>query len=287
MALHDEVGAVSADGGTFRHISAQIPLTVHWRFEIGNGLESPHAAHIASRLTSRECLVLESLQFEKRRTEWLLGRLAAKRLVCDLLRDYLNREVNPGAIEVWRRPSGAPLVLSADDLLPWPSGTPLPVELSLSHSHGAVFCGAFWHPRQSSSVPQVGVDVERVDPRSPDLFRDYFTETEHRYCEEGQGVIRDQRATLIWSGKESTLKALGKGLTVDTRAVTCLPGQNESMARAMELVPNVGWQPLLVCVPHWSPTVSRSLGYWRTQAGFILTVVATWTCVEPEAQPAG
>jgi phosphopantetheinyl transferase len=65
--------------------------------------------------------------------------------------------------------------------------------------------------------------VERVDARSPDLFRDYFNESEHLYAREGEDVTRDQRATLIWSGKESTLKALGKGLTVDTRTVTCLP----------------------------------------------------------------
>jgi phosphopantetheinyl transferase len=287
MTVRGVVEDSSSGGSTFQHITAQSPLTVHWRFEVGSSLELSHADHITSRLTSRERMVLESFQFEKRRTEWLLGRLAAKRLVCDLLRDRLSREVNPRAIEVWRRPSGAPMLLSADDLLPWPSGSPLPLELSLSHSHGAVLCGAFWHACQTSSVPRLGVDVERVDRRPPDLFRDYFTESEHRYCQDGQGVIRDERATLIWSGKESTLKALDKGLTVDTRAVTCLPGPNGSGPDTLQLVPSAGWQPLRICVPRWSPAVSRSLGYWQTQAGFVLTVVVSWICVEMKAQATG
>jgi phosphopantetheinyl transferase len=287
MALHGALEDLSSRGSTLQRKTAQGPLTVHWRFEVGSCLDALHADAITTWLTPRERLVVEGFHYEKRRTEWLLGRLAAKRLVCDLLRDRLSRKVNPSDIEVWRRSSGAPMLLSADDFLPWPIGSPLPIELSLSHSDGAILCGAFWQTGQSSSVPRLGVDVERVDPRPPDLFRDYFTESEHRYCQDAQGVVRDELATLIWSGKESTLKALEKGLTVDTRAVTCLPASNESSLDALELVPSVGWQPLRISVPRWSPTVSRSLGYWHSQAGFMLTLVVTWTSVATEAQPTG
>jgi phosphopantetheinyl transferase len=287
MPRHGVVGGRSSEASAFQHITAQVPLTVHWRFEIASSLEPSPTADITRWLTIRERTVLDSFQFEKRRREWLLGRLVAKRLVCDLLHERLTREVDPLAIEVWRRPNGAPLVLSADDHLPWASGSPLPLDLSLSHSHGAVLCGAFWFGRQSASAPRLGVDVEQIDPRPPDLFRDYFTEIEHRYSEEAQCGTRDERATLIWSGKESTLKALGKGLTVDTRSVTCLPAPGEPSSDALELVPTGGWQPLRILVPRWSPTVSRSLGYWRSQAGFILTVVVTWICVETGAQASG
>jgi phosphopantetheinyl transferase len=278
---------LSTEDRSFQEMTASVPVVVHWRFEIESNLDPSKTNQVAAtRLTPRERTVLESFPFEKRRLEWLLGRSIAKRLLCDRLREHLKSDVPPHAIEVWRHPNGAPLVLSADDRLPWPSGTPLPLELSLSHSHGAVLCAVLWHQRQSAAVPRLGVDVERIDLRSPDLFRDYFTESEHRYTEDGPG--RDQRSTLIWSGKESTLKALGKGLTVDTRAVTCLPMPNASVsADSLELVPPAGWQPLSISVPRWSPTVSRSAGYWRTEAGFVLTVVVTWVCIEAEAQVVG
>ncbi len=253
----------------------QPELTVRWRAETEQtsaGLGDP------GWLTGSELAYLAGLHFEKRRKDWLLGRLTAKSLIRELLQMQLGRPVSLRSIEVGRQTSGAPLALSGDDALPWLTGQPLPVELSISHSYGAALCGAFWRPDDPSHCARLGVDLERIESRSPDLFRDYFTASEHDYRTAGIDGTCDERATMIWSAKESALKALRKGLSVDTRAVTCLPLPDGLATDTIRLEPAAAWRPLQVsCAPSLSSSVARATGRWCRRDDFVLTVVVAWT----------
>ena len=75
----------------------------------------------------------------------------------------------------------------------------------------------------ASAGIHIGCDVEAVEPRSPSFAADYFTAGEQRLVEQTPPAGRDLLLTLLWSAKESALKALGCGLCADTRSVNAAP----------------------------------------------------------------
>ena len=64
-----------------------------------------------------------------------------------------------------------------------------------------------------------GCDVERIERRDPGFVRDYFTPEEVLVVAACPEDERDLVTTLLWSAKESALKALRQGLRRDTRSV--------------------------------------------------------------------
>jgi phosphopantetheinyl transferase len=70
---------------------------------------------------------------------------------------------------------------------------------------------------------EVGCDLETVEPRSPAFLADYFTDAEPNLVARTPAAMRDRVLTLLWSAKESALKALGSGLRLDTRSVDAAP----------------------------------------------------------------
>ena len=68
-------------------------------------------------------------------------------------------------------------------------------------------------------------------------------------------------ANLVWSAKESALKALGEGLRLDTRSV--------EMDTAELKVNGDAWSPLVVTGP--GERIFR--GWWRVSDGFVWTVL--------------
>ena len=170
-----------------------------------------------------------------RREDFLLGRWAAKRLLSAAL------DCAPGpALEVRAAPSGRPEAFL--------DGQPLRLSLSLSHREGLALAAI------DDSGSPLGADLEAVEPRSDAFVCDYFTRREIAAVAAGE---RDLLANLIWSAKESALKALGVGLTLDTRSVE------------IELAPggSDGWRALrLHGAAEWG-------GWWRTAGAHILTVV--------------
>ena len=139
----------------------------------------------------------QALGIPWRREDFLLGRWAAKRL----LSTVLGCAPGPG-LEIRAAASGRPEVLL--------DGQPLRLSLSLSHRQGMALAAL------DDAGSPLGVDLEAVEPRSDAFVRDYFTHKEIAAVAAGE---RDLIANLIWSAKESALKALGVGLTMDTRAV--------------------------------------------------------------------
>ena len=86
--------------------------------------------------------------------------------------------------------------------------------VSISHSHGRAFCALL-------ETGMLGADIEYIEPRIPQFTEDFFTDAEQNIVCHAAGNA-DVLITAIWSAKEAALKALRLGLTVDTRAVSCL-----------------------------------------------------------------
>jgi 4'-phosphopantetheinyl transferase len=156
-------------------------------------------------LAQSEVMRLESLRFPKRRADWRLGRWTAKCAVAL----YTNAPANPptlAKIEIRPEPSGAPRVFIADEQAD--------VSISLSHRAGTAACAI------TSPDNQLGCDLELIESRSEAFVADYFTVEEQAVVADAIKTDRDWLVTLMWSAKESALKAMQIGLRMDTRSVS-------------------------------------------------------------------
>ncbi len=193
------------------------------------------------------------LRFTKRRTEYLLRRLAAKHAIAAAVG---LRPVNTtvlARIEVRNAPSGAPYVLV--------DGGPCGLAVSISDRAGWAVCLV------GTGLADVGCDLELVEPRSAGFVRDFLTAAEQRYV--AAQPDPDVAANLLWSAKESALKVLRTGLRRDTRSVevTVHEGQSE------------GWAPLTV------RSVEGTVfpGWWRRDGRFLFTVASAAAVPPPVA----
>lgn len=189
---------------------------------------------------------LAELRFEKRRRDWLLGRWTSKQLLHAFL---ANRGTAPelAAIEVFALGSGAPSVRV--------SGVEPGISISLSHSHGVGLAVA------ATGATRIGCDIEQINPAVLGFLRDYLTASEWDLVEARPLELRATTATLLWSAKESAMKALQEGLRRDTRSLVV-----ELETRHAQN----GWQGLRV-VPVEG---GEALGWWRLQGGYVITVVS-------------
>lgn len=207
-------------------------------------------------LSEKESARLATLSSEKRRRDWLLGRWTAKRLLQTVIWETKHTTVPLDLITVANNADGVPQVASQ---LPLVDGQ---FSISLSHSHGQALVTAVAKPNWP-----IGCDIEKIAPRDEAFIDDYFTETEALLVRQVAGKARDVLVTAVWSAKESVLKALHLGLSVDTRAVACLIDPAER--------PSDSWVRFTVrCdngrLPHPAPHFS---GWWRVMDGFVLTLV--------------
>ena len=208
-------------------------------------------------LSERESAALDRLNIPKRRADWRLGRWTAKRAIA------AHRRLPPeqdalAAIEVWPASSGAPEAFL--------EGLPANLIISLSHSHGTGFCTV------AAPGAALGCDVERVTPRAETFLADYFTPEEQQLVERSPAVERPNLMTLLWSAKESVLKALECGLRSDTRSVLTLPGQMPKHARP-------GWRPL--AAREASGRVFH--GWWQQTGDLVWTVMSAPPAFPPIA----
>ncbi|MFZ1051189.1 MAG: 4'-phosphopantetheinyl transferase superfamily protein [Candidatus Sulfotelmatobacter sp.] len=199
-------------------------------------------------LSVDEAVCVKGMHFSKRRSEWLLGRWTAKR-----------------ALSVFLNVPAHPVVFKKMDIRPAASGAPeaffdeqpAAVTISLSHRAGIAACAV------AMSGVEMGCDLEIVEPRSDAFVADYFTVEEQALVARASAADRDRLLALLWSAKESALKALHAGLRLDTRCVIVRPF-------AASLAPD-GWAPLLV-----SYTGGRVFhGWWQHTHNILRTVVAT------------
>ena len=159
-------------------------------------------------LSPSETACQHALRFAKRRADWTLGRWTAKRA----LAAYLNLPAQPlvlAKIEIHPTASGAPEAFVDE--------RPAAVAISLSHRDGRAICAL----AQSGVEP--GCDLEVVESRGKAFLSDYFTTEEQALVSRAPTADQARLVTLLWSAKESTLKALKTGLRLATRSVIVSP----------------------------------------------------------------
>ena len=195
-------------------------------------------------LSDGEAAHLSRLRIPKRRADWRVGRWTAKCAIAACV------EALPGdlaTIEVRAAASGAPEVFIA--------GASAAISISLSHRGDKAICGVA--PRAAA----LGCDLELIEPRSDAFVGDYFTEAEQASVAGLPDTYRFQMIALLWSAKESVLKALKVGLRLSTRSLQVSPS----------FVPeNHGWCWLRVDTGEGQDFE----GWWRSSGKFVQTVVA-------------
>jgi 4'-phosphopantetheinyl transferase len=175
------------------------------------------AAWLSASESARAC----AFTIDRRRRDWLRGRHAAKHACAAAMRERWGAPPSLVQLEIAAGASGAPFARLAPDAAPFlgfAPGEPLPVAVSISHRAEAAFCAAA--PAEEVGG-RLGADLERVEARDPSFVGDFFGEDEAAACRSATDC--DLRTTAVWSAKEAVLKALGFGLTVDTRTVVCIP----------------------------------------------------------------
>jgi 4'-phosphopantetheinyl transferase len=96
----------------------------------------------------------------------------------------------------------------------------------------------------------LGCDLETVEPRSETFVSDYFTAEEQEVVRQACPEDRFTLIALIWSAKESALKALRTGLRIDTRSVSVvLDDPNTAVLKDVQSRAPDG----LAAMPHSSP----------------------------------
>jgi 4'-phosphopantetheinyl transferase len=215
-------------------------------------------------LSAREMSFLQGMRFAKRRNDWRLGRWTAKRA----LAACLNLPSDASALantEIRAAPSGAPELYLLDQKSY--------VTISLSHRSGRAMCAV------ALSGECIGCDLEMIEARSNAFTADYFTVNEQTLVERMPAEKRPLMVTLLWSAKESALKAMHMGLRLDTTRLDVefvddlLPLAEQ--ARHPPFVPEGvvdpnWWRPLLV--RYSGSQVFR--GWWRHANHLVRTVVS-------------
>lgn len=193
-------------------------------------------------LGPKERAVQEGLRVPKRRSDWRMGRLAAKRLLTDLV-----------GVQAFERIQ----VIAAADGAPEAFVDGFPLDLSVSISHRGDLAAA-----ATRRGGRVGCDLERIEPRTERFIEDYFTNSECGAIARAEPSLRVRQVALTWSAKESALKALRVGLRRDTRRV--------EVAIADAGAKGDVWSELVVTlIPE-----NRSLrGRWRQLGDSVLTIV--------------
>jgi len=223
-------------------------MQVHWLEQTEADL--PEQPEHAGWLSAGERAHLAGLRFPKRRADWLLGRWTAKSAVARCLN--LPSDFSAlGDLEICAASDGAPEAFLA--------GKPAPVTISLSHSAGVAVCAV------APAGTALGCDVELVEPRIAAFAADYFSPEEQALVAQAPPQEQPGLMTLIWSAKESALKALRAGLRLDTRCVVVSPGDGSGV-----------WRPLHV--RHESGREFR--GWWQARNGLVRTLVG-----DPPALP--
>jgi 4'-phosphopantetheinyl transferase len=217
-------------------------------------------------LSTEERICLSGMRFAKRRADWRLGRWTAKHAVAACLN--MSIDIRPLAnIEILAAPSGAPEVFL--------QGRPAEVAISLSHRDGTALCTV------APAGTSFGCDLETIEPRSDAFVADYFTASEKALIARTPVDHQPLLVALVWSAKESALKALHLGLRLDTRCVcVCVcpadPLPQTSGKEWQHLCPGTvasnsdGWHPLSV---HCSDGPVFG-GWWRSQDQLVRTIVS-------------
>jgi 4'-phosphopantetheinyl transferase len=210
-------------------------------------------------LSGPERAEAEAMRIAVRRRAFLLRRWTARRLLAPLLGlDGGTRVLS--RIEIRRSAAGAPHVFL--------DGAAAPLSLSITDREDVAVAAV------APAGVCIGCDLETIEPRSPAFVEDFLGEDEARFVAAGGDVeTRHLRANLVWSAKESVLKALGVGLRRDTRSVTT------RFADAGGAGAGEDWRPFTA----HAPGTGEFEGWWRRSRSFVVAVAADRPTARPRA----
>ncbi len=171
--------------------------------------EAVRAAWEREYLSPAEASLVGTRATEKRRAEFVAGRLAAKAAAALLL----GPPWSPGDVAVLREgnaTTGAPrLALSR-----WPAGE---LRTSISHADGLALAAA--------SRERVGIDLVAVEDHGSPFAAEAFApgELDRWRGSLGSSATADEAVAVAFAAKEAALKWMGAGLTVPLHRVVVLP----------------------------------------------------------------
>ncbi|HUI44300.1 MAG TPA: 4'-phosphopantetheinyl transferase superfamily protein [Terriglobia bacterium] len=238
-------------------------MNVYWLLQTGGDLPAR-----TDWLSPAEAAHLSGLRFPKRRADWLLGRWTAKRALAVYLNVPHPAEALP-RIEIRSRSSGAPQAFLANE--------PAAVTLSISHRASTAICAV------APAGASLGCDLEVIETRNDAFVADYCCADERALVASAPEPGRPLLVTLLWSAKESALKALCAGLRLDTRSVVVglddpLPIQGQNGGLGPEGAPT--GLPAPPGQNHWRALHVRSSdgqifnGWWQCAGDVVRTLVA-------------
>jgi phosphopantetheinyl transferase/acyl carrier protein len=140
---------------------------------------------------------------ERRRTEWLLGRLVGKDAVRQLLITRYSLQLCPADIEIDSDHHGALVVRG-----PWTAITGRAPCLTLAHSDGIAVAIA----AECQLDEGIGIDIERVRELPNELMTATFSPEEYGLIAHLEPALAREWAVRLWCAKEALGKALGVGL---------------------------------------------------------------------------
>ena len=227
-------------------------MNIHWMEQT-----NPDVPAENQWLSAREVLRLNAMRVPKRRADWRLGRWTAKHAVAVCL-NFPTEPSSLANIEIRAASSGAPEVYLHDE--------PAEIAISLSHSSGTALC--------TVAPPGItfGCDLEVVESRSDGFITDYFTDDERELILRSPRQERSLLLALIWSAKESALKALRVGLRFDTRCMSVSPVDAWELTNDRD-----AWRSL--SVRYSGGTVFH--GCWRVQDHLVRTIVSDLSLLIP------
>lgn len=201
-----------------------------------------------------EMSCLASLRFAKRRADWRLGRWTAKHAVASCLNLPMDMRSLQN-IEIRAASSGTPEVFLFNQRAA--------LSLSISHRAGNALCVV------ALSGTSLGCDLELVESRDHSFLTDFFTANEQKLVEGAPTEKRLMLLTILWSAKESALKALHVGLRLDTTSLDVSPTSLPPLQDASHRDACRGWSPLFLrrTSEHILP------GWWRCANDLVRTVV--------------
>ena len=196
-------------------------------------------------LTPEEATTLSRFRIRKRRRDWLLGRWTAKSALCQLARP---QHLPPENWQITSDSDGAPCA--------WLKGEPADLSISISHSAGLSFFAV------TGSSHRMGCDLEKVEERNPSFEQTFFTGDELKFLSACEARKRNLLVTLIWSAKESVLKAIRTGLRADTRRIRILSIDQET---------SPSWQSFTAQDSVGGDTFN---GWWLENSAMVYTVAS-------------
>lgn len=151
-------------------------------------------------LSPEEISLFQALKTDKRRKDWLAGRIAAKRALRRAILQEQGAGLEFGRIEILNKTSGQPYCR-----LPKEIKAP---QFSISHCSSGGLCGA------AKAGGRIGVDWELLALQTEKIFAYYA----HR-SERPENNPSAEFQMKLWTAKEAVFKLLGADLGFDLKEI--------------------------------------------------------------------